>query len=45
MILSRHAGVLNLSGVAAVLWQFCMIPGKELSGIVEFGQTVSYVKR
>lgn len=45
MILSEHAGAFDLSGTAAVLLQFCVIPGKELSGVVEFGQTVSYLKR
>lgn len=45
MILSKHSGAFDLSGVAAVLLHFRVIPGKELSGVVEFGQTVSYLKR
>lgn len=40
MSLSKHDGAFDL-----VLLQFHMIPAKELPGIVEFGQTVSYLKR
>jgi len=44
-ILSKQAGAFHFSAVAAGLLQFCMTPGEELSGIAEFGQTVSYLKR